>query len=310
MLLKKPINIISTCPSYPVPGLSSCITSSIFSVNDQRPPRAHGIRYTGLTTRKHVQPSLSSSSTRRGYASVSSTPPGRPSDSSMDDLGWPTSLNPTPYEIFSHPRNAKYNKASFYELVKIYHPDRHLATTDLSISHAVRLERYRLVVAANEILSDPAKRRAYDLHGAGWDDRRTMHTLYRESDRSWRNEPGNPSQNATWEDWEKWHREKNGDKEPQTRVFMSNELFVLLLCSFVLLGSLTQARRANNTTMHIVEMRDQKDAAISGDMRRRLDEKAALGRHERVESFLRQRDSWNFASSAVNDSPAPASQGK
>jgi curved DNA-binding protein CbpA len=222
---------------------------------------------------------------------------------------WPSSPNPTPYEIFSHPRDAKYNKALFYELVKIYHPDRHRTTTDSPISHAVRLERYRLVVAANEILSSPNKRRAYDLHGAGWDGNSTLQSLYQEADRSWRNEPGNASRNATWEDWERWHRERNGDKQPQTRVFMSNELFVVVLCSFVVLGSLTQARRANTATMNIVEMRDQKHAAISGDLKRRQDEKAPLNRHERVESFLRQRDSWNLVSS-VNDTPASAAQGK
>ncbi|KAI3325601.1 hypothetical protein HD806DRAFT_452424 [Xylariaceae sp. AK1471] len=311
MLLKKPTIVLSSCPNLSVPGVPSpvsCITSSCPG-NCQR-PRAPRSQYTGLSRRDAKRPSTFKwyPSSTRFYASVSGLPPKHPLGSSVDH-SWPSSPNPTPYEIFSHPRDAKYNKALFYELVKIYHPDRH-HTADSAIAHAVRLERYRLIVAANEILSDPIKRRAYDLHGAGWNGNRPLQSLYRENYQSWRNEPGNPSRNATWEDWERWHRERNGDKQqPQTRVFMSNELFVVVLCSFVVLGSLTQARRANTTTMNIVEMRDQKHAAISGDMKRRQDEKAPLNRHERVESFLQQRDSWNFVSS-VNNSRASASQGK
>jgi curved DNA-binding protein CbpA len=164
-------------------------------------------------------------------------------------------------------------------------------------------------VAANDILSDPTKRRAYDLYGAGWNNNRTLRNLYREADRSWRNEPGNPSQNATWEDWERWYRERNGEKQPQTPALMSNKLFVIVLCSFVVLGSFTQARRANTNALNIIEMRDQKHAAISGDMRRQLDAKAPLNRHERVESFLRQRDNWNLMSS-VNSNSESAPEGK
>ncbi|GAP90606.1 putative J domain-containing protein [Rosellinia necatrix] len=304
MLLKESNRVLSLCPSLPVSGAGSpisCITSSCPGAS-QRPPRARldpyrhpqrwDVKYTPRPTQAH--------SSARCYASVSAPPPKpppKPPPGAAPGYTWPASLHPTPYEILAHPRHARYNKALFYELVKIYHPDRNRSAVNSAISQSTRLERYRLVVAANEILSDEARRRAYDLYGAGWDGNRTLQSPCRESYRSWRNEPGNASGNATWEDWERWRRERNGGQQSQAPVFMSNEVFVIVLCSFVVLGSFTQARRASASTLDVVEMRDQKDAAISNEIRRRQDEKAPLNRHERIENFLRQRDSWNLVSS-------------
>ncbi|KAI1171546.1 hypothetical protein F4777DRAFT_591155 [Nemania sp. FL0916] len=219
---------------------------------------------------------------------------------------WPASRHPTPYEVLAHPKHARYNKALFYELVKIYHPDRNQMAGGSPVPHSVRLERYRLVVAANQILSDDAKRRAYDLCGAGWDGSPSMQNLHRESDRSWRNAPGNPSKNATWEDWESWRREKNSETPPQTPVYMSNELFVFVLCSFAIVGGLAHVRHARADGLNVVNMRDQKHAAITDEMRRRENEVALLSRHDRVENFLRQRDGWIIASSKTgNIKPTP-----
>lgn len=207
---------------------------------------------------------------------------------------WPSGSNPTPYQIFDQKINTPYSKARFYELVKIYHPDRHRQIPGDTLKDDVRLERYRLIVAANEILSDPVKRRSYDLYGAGWGSKRTMdNSAFRHADRSWRNEPGNPSMNATWEDWERWYGERSGEpKQKQQTVFMSNELFVVVLCVFVIVGSMGQARRATSTTMNVVEMRDQRHEAISSEMAKRRMESGGLTRHERVETFLRQREGW------------------
>ncbi|KAI1843439.1 hypothetical protein JX265_013321 [Neoarthrinium moseri] len=203
--------------------------------------------------------------------------------------------------IFDQQRDAPYSKARFYELVKVYHPDRHRQVPHDNLTDAARLERYRLVVAANEVLSDPVKRRQYDLYGAGWGSIRSMDSSgYRHADRSWRNEPGNPSMNATWEDWERWYGEQAGTGRRQQTVFMSNELFVVVLCIFVVAGSMTQARRATTTTMNVVEMRDQRHEAITHDMAKRRTEQGGLSRNERVESFLRQREGWNVPDSAAS----------
>lgn len=189
----------------------------------------------------------------------------------------------------------------------MYHPDRTSAAANLSIPYAVRLERYRLVVAANEILSNDAKRRAYDLYGTGWNGKCAMEGLSREAYKSWRDQPGNASRNATWEDWERWRHERNGSKPPQSPVFMSNELFVFVLCLFVVMGSVAQGRRASTTTLTVVDLRDQKHAAISDSIRRQHEAKAPLSRRERVDSFVRQREGWNMVASGDIDSGSPSS---
>ncbi|KAJ5294806.1 hypothetical protein N7508_009627 [Penicillium antarcticum] len=43
-----------------------------------------------------------------------------------------------------------------------------MATISQGLSKDERVERYRLIVAAHEILSDPQKRTAYDVYGIGW----------------------------------------------------------------------------------------------------------------------------------------------
>ncbi|KAI0486692.1 hypothetical protein F4859DRAFT_310245 [Xylaria cf. heliscus] len=293
MLLKEPARILSSCANLPVPSTcspTSCITSC--SCTSPRPRVHHGRQ--ASSPKRGILSSTVNRCSARCYASVSGPRPNKRSSSAAAGYTWPTSLHPTPYEILAHPRDARYDKALFYELVKIYHPDRSQMVAHSFIPHSTRLERYRLVVAANEILSDSAKRRAYDLYGAGWDGNRTLQSLYREADQSWRNKPGNASRNATWEDWERWRHERDGVKQPQTPIFMSNELFVIVLCSVVVVGSFAQARRANASALNVVEMRDRRHAIISDDMRRRENEQAPLNRHERVEGFLRHRDSWNL----------------
>ncbi|RYP08299.1 hypothetical protein DL765_008841 [Monosporascus sp. GIB2] len=183
-------------------------------------------------------------------------------------------------------------------------PPRHILRRD-KLSHAVRLERYRLVIAANDILCDPGKRRAYDLYGAGWAGKLGMENNMREADRAWRKQPGNASMNATWEDWERWYEERNGEKRKQSPLYMSNELFVAVLCAIAIFGSMGQARRASTQSMNLIEMRDQKHEAISHDMRQRQGELASLDRQERVENFLRQREGWALASSMSNQTEPP-----
>lgn len=207
-------------------------------------------------------------------------------------LRWPASPEPTPYEIFNISNDAKYSKTRFYELVKLYHPDRQHHTKHDGIPHLAKLERYRLVVAANDILSDPSKRRLYDLYGAGWEGKSNMRSKYRAADRRWREEPGNASMNATWEDWERWYQERDGKK--QEPVYMSNGSFVGVIVIFILIGGWGQVTRAGSHSTSLVEQRDQRHAAISQDMRRKQTETSGLSKQDRVESFLRQRKGWDY----------------
>jgi curved DNA-binding protein CbpA len=217
---------------------------------------------------------------------------------------WPTTAKPTPYEIFGQKKSAPYSKKVFYELVKIYHPDLHDHShlnphrPNDKVSRHVRLERYRLIVTANNILSDPSRRRAYDLYGAGWDGLSDMHT--RGADRAWREEPDNASMNATWEDWERWHQRRQeqensqnnseGSTKPQEPMYTSNGGFVIGVLMCIIFGGYAQGVRVGNGAMNTISLRDEKDAVINAAMRQRMNDAAGLSRDDRVENFLRQRD--------------------
>lgn len=229
---------------------------------------------------------------------------------------WPKATHPTPYEIFDQAKSAPYSKKTFYSLVKLYHPDLHAHAhahphAVSHLPHAAKLERYRLVVAANTILSDPAKRRAYDLYGAGWSGTSDMsNASYREMDRAWRQQPGSAAGNATWEDWERWHEQHSGraggSKEKQQPLYMSNGLFVMTLAVFVIIGGWGQATRAGNHSVQLIEMRESSSQSISEEMWRRRAEKAVLNREDRIRSFLEQRESsWGRGPSSDSDSHVP-----
>ncbi|KAI0179639.1 hypothetical protein GGR52DRAFT_207479 [Hypoxylon sp. FL1284] len=283
MVLKKSAVALCSCASLPAFLSSSqpCYVASSCHLSSPWPQRCR------------------ESHAHRSYATGYDGHGTKGSPASSNGHVWPSSPHPTPYEIFDQQKNAPYSKAKYYELVKIYHPDRHRhATHSHLLSHAAQLERYRLIVAANQILSDPAKRRAYDLYGTGWGQLQSLENLYRSADKSWRDVPGNPSMNATWEDWERWYGARSGEqKEQQRPVFMSNQLFAAVLCIFVVMGSVGQARRATSTSMNVVEMREQNHAAIGQEMRKRQTEQAFLNRTERIDNFLRQREGWALASS-------------
>lgn len=140
---------------------------------------------------------------------------------SNEECPWPSSPIFSPYDIFKQDKNAPYSKRRFYDLVKIYHPDSasngHPSCSGLS--KAARMERYRLIIAAHEILSDPVKREAYDNHGHGWYQRTE---LFGNKAKTWNprygtRAPDDPIfRNATWEDWEEWYQTQQGRGETQT----------------------------------------------------------------------------------------------
>lgn len=235
-----------------------------------------------------------------------------------EDLRWPevTRANtiPTPYQIFNQKKGSKYSKLRFYELVKLYHPDRHdhAALYD-GLSYETKLERYRLVVAANDILSDPAKRGAYDCYGAGWNgapdvkrpqDYSGPSTPWGDfSGRGWAGGSQGPSQNATWEDWESWYQ--RDAKRPQEPVFVSNGAFVVLIVTFAILGGIGQFTRVGDYSIKFLAQRDTLHDEMSKElMRRRKDTATVFGsREERINSFLRQRDPVAYGMGPREETP-------
>jgi curved DNA-binding protein CbpA len=177
----------------------------------------------------------------------------------------------------------------------MYHPDRQHQTSDDGIPHITKLERYRLVVAAHEILSNPQKKRMYDLYGLGWESQTDSHTRHREADRAWRQEPGNPSMNGTWEDWERWYQQRDGTGQKQEQVFTSNIGFMAIISVFLIIGTWSQMTRAGTNSITLMEMREQQHAAISKELRERQNQRRGLDREGRVENFLRQREIEKWA---------------
>lgn len=237
--------------------------------------------------------------TSRNYATTSNPLNDASNHGGRGCPTWPTCANPTPYDIFAIDKSAPYTKARFAQLVKQYHPDKHHSTPLDALPSQTRLERYRLVVLANDILSSPEKRRAYDSWGAGWHmpgtgvrDDRDINEIYRQADRAWRHSPDNPGMNATWEDWERWRRRNNGEK--QQPVYMSNASFAALVLATLAVGTVAQTTRMDNNSAIIIEKRQAHEANISDALRRQSVAVAGKGREERIERFLRERENLNY----------------
>ena len=218
----------------------------------------------------------------------------------------PNHPNPTPYQILSIERKAPYTKLRFHELVKLYHPDRNLTT---SLPPAVRMERYRLIIAAHDILSDPTKRSAYDRFGAGWNGRAAV--------RGANDEAAGPfSQNwtqtsrddpiwgcATWEDWEKYHHEKAKARVERTEgaagvnypvrtgLYLTNGYFLMIVMALGLMGSTANYTRATSEGQLFVDQRDHlHDRAVKELRQVKQDALMGGSRSSRVEWFVRNRE--------------------
>ncbi|KAH7155161.1 hypothetical protein B0J13DRAFT_219506 [Dactylonectria estremocensis] len=233
--------------------------------------------------------SIPSSHRRRSYATVNTGPHGgSPAD-------WPKTPNPTPYDIFSMRRDDPYTKHRFFQLVKLYHPDKH--SHDSAVQHvptATRLERYRLIVAANDLLSDPNKRSLYDSQGVGWTGSRspTLNESVRHAEKSWRHRPGNAARNATWEDWERWYDARDG--RTVDSMYMSNGVFATLVVMLCMIGAFAQMSRAEQSGADYVETRNQSNLAIGRQMARSTYVASGQSKDERVDNFLRDRDNLSY----------------
>lgn len=224
----------------------------------------------------------------------------------LKDLPWPDASSPnivpTPYQIFGLRKGSPYSKRRFYELVKIYHPDRHNLESDSSntqsLPRSTKTERYRLIVTAHEILSDPVKRNAYDTSGAGWvgrlDHSAPKYTCWRDNYARWSGFDTNdsPFGNATWEDWEKWYQR---DKAKQQPIYFSNGGFLTLVLTTILLASFGQSIRvgdySNAFQQQVEKAHDKASMAVQQS---RTESQAFGNRDERLLQFLRTRDSHGY----------------
>ena len=225
----------------------------------------------------------------RTYARHTESPWAR---GDADLLTWPDPvkphLTPTPYQILRCTRGAAYSKSRFYALVKLYHPDRcHLNPALAHIPLNQRLERYRLLVTAHDILSDTEKRRAYDIWGHGWAGH--YNALEESHQRQWASDP---RYNATWEDWERWRHETDGTKAAEApAVEMSNFAFISLILAFLSLGGVVQKTRLTTFSSSAIEKRDQIHREASIELRRTQDASTSGNRDGRIQTFVEHRES-------------------
>ncbi|KAL8945111.1 MAG: hypothetical protein Q9211_000384 [Gyalolechia sp. 1 TL-2023] len=236
----------------------------------------------------------------RGYATTRNH---ASSPSAFHGLPWPElptpSSVPTPYEIFQLEKAAPYSKRRFYDLVKLYHPDRHGHSFNVAqidcLSRTTKMKRYRLVVAANDILSDPSRRKAYDRYGAGWDGHRDIGRPAYNSGQATRqrwsgfHDNESPAANATWEDWERWYQRNSGGA--QTPVYTSNGGFVTLVVFVVLLGAFSQASRVDEHQHYFASRMELVHNDCSKNIQQRKDGTRQLSSTEQaILRFMRSRE--------------------
>jgi hypothetical protein len=239
---------------------------------------------------------------------------------------WPAPTHPhrppTPYEILETEPSAPYSRACFTELAKLYHPDRARAAAGnqnhgsaARVSPAERLERYRLVVQAHAILSDPTRRRAYDACGAGWvgghgaPDAWSANTGDGRPGRFYaKDDVDGPWTNATWEDWEAWHVRQQEKEEAAARkgpgkkkpVFASHGSFGTVLITLAIVGGAAQMVHAERMNSVRMLTREEQHYRATLDLeKRRNATRMENDKAARIGSFVRLRDPVVFENAGL-----------
>lgn len=238
---------------------------------------------------------LLKNSRRRSYADLR---PGKLPSDLPEYLQWPklssVSAVPTPYQIFCLKEDAPYSKRRFYELVMLYHPDRHhYASSEKLLPASVKIERYLLVVAANDILSDPVKRSAYDRCGFGWnryrDNKAPDHRGRHRTSTKWSGFDTNdsPLRNATWEDWEKWYQRDARRKDQPKR--MSDGALLSLIVIFAALAGIGQVTAREKSSSILAQYEAIHEDCSKNIRSRRIASYEFENQQDRVQRFLQTR---------------------
>lgn len=82
------------------------------------------------------------------------------------------------YQILGVPRNASADdiKKAFRRLARQYHPDLHVGAKKAEME-----KKFKELNEAQEVLSDPEKRKQYDQYGAGWEQAQTFNKARQQS---------------------------------------------------------------------------------------------------------------------------------
>lgn len=190
---------------------------------------------------------------------------------------WPCNPCPSPHEILGAVRGAAYSKGQFYQLVKLYHPD---LAGDASVSRATRIERYRLVVGANELLSNPERRRLYEQHGLGWvfPGQASVTSAPRRRD-------------VGFYQWSPpWEEEAAAEAAPQTPIYASNAAVAMVLVALAFAGAIVQLERARRTQWALRLSDTALQDAISRDLEGLAHQLEGKPRELRILEFWARRE--------------------
>lgn len=193
---------------------------------------------------------------------------------------WPTHASPTPYDILNCRKgSSNYSREYYCELVKRYHPD--LAPKGKVDADApwfrlpadVRAERFRLVILAKKILSDPDKKATYDALGIGWvgQNENIAVNVYGGKEGYGTGGRYDCSRCATWEDWEEFRARRDSPHEPQ-KEFIANWKFASLAVFFALVGCGWNLTYATSSAKEVADHYDRVTARIRRDVRGRRDQ--------------------------------------
>lgn len=126
---------------------------------------------------------------------------GAPSRRSFSTSARRQAMHTTPYDLLGLPRSASREeiKSSYYELVKSLHPDK-IGPNVSETERKARVEKFRSVAKAYDLLKDPKKRAMYDKYAAGWD----MGPISAPAAQWQRHGQTRPRTDAEWAHWHAW----------------------------------------------------------------------------------------------------------
>ncbi|KAF3808236.1 hypothetical protein GCG54_00006854 [Colletotrichum gloeosporioides] len=204
-----------------------------------------------------------------------------------DEAPWPRTPFPSPHEILGAQPGVPYTKKHFYRLVKLYHPDlRTLNKTRVfSVSHATMTERYRLVIEAHKIFSDPKKRLLYEKYGLGWS----------ESGQRTQQAPRPSHSTTAGARYDDASFTQKGSPERQFPIYASNAVVAIVCVAMAMAGGIAQVERARKARWDFQRRDLALQEAISRDLQHLADQLEGKPRDLRILEFLARRElnSWS-----------------
>ncbi|KAF1966700.1 hypothetical protein BU23DRAFT_441916, partial [Bimuria novae-zelandiae CBS 107.79] len=187
---------------------------------------------------------------------------------------WPSTHDPSPYDVLRQSRSTPYSKHNFTELAKLYHPDRHQFSTDQSLSAEVVIERFCMIMDAHNILSDPVKRQAYDANGIGW-----------------RFAPKPITRTDQWpakEPYDDQYDDQHNKNQEEVFVWKLGSAVTMLL--LIAVTSWLQLMRATKMSREAALAHHKIHQAVSEELRKLYEETASLSKEDRIRRFLGHRE--------------------